>query len=68
MESSDAIVKELLKECKQLRSSLKRCLNEAEGWLDEARGCKPDEVMDYDGWADEARKILRIKRKRCTNI
>jgi hypothetical protein len=57
-----------LRENKQLRSSLKRCLTEAEDWLDEARGCKPDEMMDYDGWADEAKKILRIKRKHRNNL
>lgn len=45
-------------EMKQLRSSLERCLDEAEGWMDEARGCKPDDVMGYDGWADEARRLL----------
>lgn len=45
-------------EIEQLRKSLARCLEEAEGWLDEARGCKPSGVMDYDGWADEARRLL----------
>ena len=42
----------------QLRKSLKRCLEEAEGWLDDAHGCLPKDVMGYDGWADEARRLL----------
>lgn len=42
----------------QLRASLARCLREAEGWMDEARGCKPSDTMGYDGWADEARRLL----------
>ena len=45
-------------EIDQLRKSLARCLEEAEGWLDDARGCKPADVMNYDGWADEARRLL----------
>lgn len=45
-------------ETEQLRSSLERCLDEAKGWMDEARGCKPDEVVGYDGWADEASRLL----------
>ena len=45
-------------EIEKLRTSLARCLEEAEGWLDSAYGCKPDEVMDYNGWADEARRLL----------
>ena len=48
----------LIEENAKLRQSLARCLTEAEGWLDEARGCKPDGVIGYDGWADEARKLL----------
>jgi hypothetical protein len=50
MHDQDEIVK--------LRASLKRCLEEAESWLFDARGCKPKEVMGYDGWADDARKLL----------
>ena len=42
----------------RLIKSLRRCLTEAEGFLDEARGCKPNEMIGYDGWADEARKLL----------
>jgi hypothetical protein len=42
----------------KLRASLKRCLEEAESWIFDARGCKPEEVIGYDGWADEARKLL----------
>lgn len=45
-------------EIERLRKSLSRCLKEAEEWMDEARGCKPDDVMGYDGWADEARWLL----------
>lgn len=45
-------------EVAQLRAALARCLREAEWWLDEARGCKPEDVMGYDGWADEARALL----------
>ena len=41
-----------------LEKSLQRCLAEAEEWLMEARGVKPHEVIDYDGWADEARRLL----------
>ena len=33
-------------------------LLEAEGWLDDARGCKPENVMGYTGWADRARKFI----------
>jgi hypothetical protein len=33
-------------------------LEEAESWIFDARGCKPEEVIGYDGWADEARKLL----------
>ena len=33
-------------------------LSEAEGWLDDARGCKPDDVIGYTGWADRARKFI----------
>ena len=46
------------KELMELRVSLKRCLSEAEGWLDEARGCEPENVSGYDGWAHEARRLL----------
>lgn len=45
-------------ENERLRKSLARCLAEAEEWLDDARGCKPADVMDYDGWTDEARRLL----------
>ena len=48
-------------EIEQLRKSLKRCLEEAETWLDDTHGCKPKDVVDYDGWADEARRILGRK-------
>lgn len=48
-------------ENEQLRQSLKRCLNEAEGWLDDARGCKPEDIIGYDGWADEARRLISKK-------
>ena len=47
-------------EIKQLRKSLARCLAEAEGWLDDARGCKPADIIGYDGWADEARRLLGL--------
>lgn len=45
-------------EVDQLRTSLARCLREAEGWMYESRGCKPSDTMGYDGWADEARRLL----------
>lgn len=45
-------------EIEALRKSLSRCLHEAEGWMDESRGCKPDDIIGYDGWADEARRLL----------
>lgn len=45
-------------EIEQLRNSLARCLKEAEGWLDADSGCKPADVIGYDGWADEARRLL----------
>ena len=41
-----------------LRKSLARCLKEGEDLLDAESGCKPSEVMDYDGWADEAQSLL----------
>ena len=50
LEAADAI--------ERLQKSLKRCLYEAEGWLDESRGVAPDMLMYYDGWADEARRLL----------
>lgn len=49
---------EAANEIEQLRKSLARCLDEALEWLDDSRGCKPEDVMDYDGWADEARRLL----------
>lgn len=42
----------------RLRQSLRRCLAEAEGWLQEAHGCKPADVIGYDGWAEEALELL----------
>ena len=33
----------------EMRISLTRCLKEAEGLIDEAYGCKPSDVMNYDG-------------------
>lgn len=47
-------------EIERLRKSLRRCLIEAEGWLDDARGGKPSDVMGYDGWADEAWSLLGV--------
>ncbi len=44
---------------KLLCDSLQRCLEEAEGYLDESHGCKPEDVMDYDGWAHKAKDLLR---------
>ena len=43
---------------KDILALLAVCLSEAEGWLDEARGCTPQDVIGYDGWADKARAIL----------
>lgn len=42
----------------ELQDSLKRCLQEAEDWIDECRGCKPEEIIGYDGWAHNARRLL----------
>jgi hypothetical protein len=47
-----------LVEIAALRKSLERCLSEAIGWLDDSRGCRPSDVIGYDGWDDEARKLL----------
>lgn len=33
-------------------------LSEAEGWLDDARGCKPDDVIGYTGWDERARRFI----------
>ena len=41
-----------------LEKSLRRCLKEAEEWMDEAPGCKPCDVGSYDGWADDAHNLL----------
>ena len=49
----------LREEVAALRSSLRRCLSEAEGWLAEARGASPESEIDYDGWADDARRLIR---------
>jgi hypothetical protein len=56
----DEIEREAADTIEQLRKSLARCLKEAEYLLDESHGCKPSEVMDYDGWADEARRLLVV--------
>lgn len=45
-------------ECDRWRPVLCEVLAEAEGWLDEARGCKPNELMEYSGWADHARHLI----------
>ena len=37
---------------------LRKVLVEAEGWLYEARGCEPKEVIGYTGWAERARELL----------
>lgn len=42
----------------ELAQCLLRCLNEAESALYEEHGCKPGQVMGYDGWADRARELL----------
>lgn len=49
----------LREEVSALRASLRRCLSEAEGWLAEAHGVMPESDIDYDGWADDARRLLR---------
>lgn len=45
-------------EIERLRSSLRRCVDEAEDWLYEARCCAPHEVIGYNGWHDEAMALL----------
>ena len=55
-------IKELEGNKTKLRDSLRRCLNEAEDWLDTAVGCTPDKLLDYDGWADDARAILELTK------
>ena len=55
-------IKELDGNKTKLRDSLRRCLNEAEDWLDTAVGCTPDKLLDYDGWADDARAILELTK------
>ena len=49
----------LREEVSALRASLRRCLSEAEGWLAAARGASPESEIDYDGWADDARRLIR---------
>ena len=44
----------------ELIRSLKRCLDEATYWIYEARGCKPQDIIGYDGWADEASRVLML--------
>lgn len=56
--SPDLLAEFVQSETERLRASLERCLKEAEGWICEARGCAPDDLIDYDGWADEARRLL----------
>ena len=51
-------------EITQLRESLARCLFEATGWLFEATGQLPEQVIGYDGWADTARKLLNNEAKK----
>ena len=43
---------------KDLKESLARCLEEAEEWIFESRGCKPEDIMNYDGWAERARNLI----------
>ena len=38
---------------------LAEVLAEAEGWLQDAQGCNPEDVIGYTGWADRARDLLR---------
>lgn len=40
-----------------LRAALRECLEQAVTWLEEARGCKPEDLMDYNGWAHRARAL-----------
>lgn len=62
MDSKDVLIAKFIEERKQLRSSLRRCLSEAVGWIDEACGGKPEHIMGYDGWARKARQLLKIKK------
>lgn len=41
-----------------LKASLKECLDEAIGWLDNSTGCTPEEMMGYNEWDKRARALL----------
>ena len=41
---------------------LAEVLQEAETWLDEARGCRPHDLIGYTGWAERARHMLESCR------
>lgn len=40
------------------REVLAEVLSEAEGWIDDARGCAPADIAGYTGWAERARALL----------
>ena len=40
------------------RDVLAEVLSEAEGWIDDARGCAPADIAGYTGWAERARALL----------
>ena len=47
-------------EIERLRESLREVLEEAIGWLDDSRGCKPTELTCYTGWAERAENLLSL--------
>ncbi len=50
------------KRIESLEKSLAACLEEATEWIYESRGCSPQSIMGYNGWADIAKQILSEKK------